>query len=241
MSATMLTPTRALRQPRTVDWRAVFGVFLTVFAMGGSIAFWTLSSDTRALVVASRDLPTGATLASTDLVIARVRVDDSIYQAAVPAADLGSLVGKPIVEPVYAHQILARAQVSPRPRLGPGQLALAIPITPESAAGGMLQPLDAVEVLLTTDKGKPEARTTVVLPRAIVNDVGYAGRLGAVNVDAGMGPGSQGPIRWLTLVVSQHQAVQLAHAKWAGELDVALLPPAQGSDNGGTGGTAPGR
>lgn len=240
MSATTLTPTRALRQPRHVDWRAVFGVFLTLIAFGGSVAFWTLTSDTRAVLVATRDLPAGATLTPTDVEVARVRVDDSIYQAAVPSADLNSLVGKQLAEPIHANQILARAQVSPRPRLGPGQLVMAIPIAPESAVGGTLRPGDEVEVLLTTDKGKPEARTTVVLPRATVYDVGHNSTVGAVNVDVTNATFSQGPVRWLTLVISQDQAVNLAQAKWAGELDVALLPPAQGSDHGATSGPSAG-
>src|SRR3954453_3601807 len=78
MAATILSPARALRQPRRVDLRAVFGLFLLLVATGGSIVFWSASSDTRTVLVATRDLPPGSVLSATDLAVARVRVDDAI-------------------------------------------------------------------------------------------------------------------------------------------------------------------
>ena len=225
MSATTLSPTRALRRPRRLDWRALFGLFLLLVATGGSITFWSASSDTRALLVATRDLPAGSELATEDLGVARVRVDDAIYQAALPAAELAGLVGKQLAEPVHAGQLLVRAQLSSRPRLGPDQMALTIAVSPETAAGGRLRAGDAVQVLLTTNKGKPDARTAVVLPRATVYDVGHDQRVAVVNTKLADRSAAQGAAKWLTLVVSQEQALQLAQAKWAGELDVALLPP----------------
>lgn len=225
MARTAPSPTRALRQPRRLDWRAIFGVFLLLLATGGSVAFWSASSDTRAVLVAVRDLPAGATLSEADLTVARVRVDDAIYQAAVPAGELSRLVGRQLAEPVHAEQLLVRAQVSIRPSLGPGQMALTIAISPETAVGGRLQAGDAVEVLLTTSKGKPEARTTVVLPRATVYEVGHAPQLTVINADSAGRGAAQGAVSWLTLVVTPEQAVELAQAKGAGDLDVALLPP----------------
>lgn len=235
MSAMILNPTRALRQPRHTDWRAVFGVFLIVLATGGSIAFWTTTSDTRAVLVATHDLAAGSPLEPSDVAVARVRVDDTIYQAAIPAGDLRSLIGKQVGEPIYAHQLLGRAQISTRPGLGSGQLALTIAVGPDTAVGGTLHPGDQVEVLVTTDKGKPEARTSVVLSRVTIYGVGYAEPLGAVNVDGAGSVANPASVRSLTLIVSSDQAVHLAQAKWAGELDVALLPPLQGDDHARTG------
>jgi len=161
--ATALSPARALRQPRRIDWRALFGIFLTLVAVGGSIFFWTESSDTRSIVVATRDVPSGSTLTLADLAIARVRVDDTLYQAAVPAEDLSTLTGKQLSEPIHAHQVLVRAQVSQRPSLGRDELALTIPISPETAVGGSLRPGDAVELLVTINKGAGQGRTPVAL------------------------------------------------------------------------------
>lgn len=226
-STTLLSPTRALRQPRRLDLRAVFAVFLFLLATGGSIAAWSAMSDTQAVLVATRDLPAGATIGPTDLAVARVRLDDALYQAAVPARELDRLVGRPLAEPVHTRQLLVRAQLSTHPPLGPNQLALAIPVNAHTAVGGRLRPGDRVQVLVTIEPGKPAARTTVVLPRVTVFDVGYDERAAVVRTagsDAS-GRATQGPIAWVTLILSPEQAVQLAQAKWAGELDLALLPP----------------
>ena len=228
MATTTLTPSRALRRPRRFDARAIFGVFLMLFAVGGSIAFWAISSDTRAVLVASRELAAGATLGPDDLGVARVRVDDAIYLAAWPAESLEDVVGKQLAEPVHANALLPRAALSSRPALAAGQLALTIAISPESAVGGRVRAGNTVQVLLTTNKGKPEAKSTVVLPQATVYDVGHEQRLAVMNSnaagDVGAGPTTQGPVKWLTLVVSQEDALRLAQAKWSGELDVALMP-----------------
>ena len=79
MATATLTPKRALRRPWRLDPRAVFGLFLMLVSVGGSVAFWTASTDTRAVLVATRDVPAGATLVASDLVVASVRVDDAIF------------------------------------------------------------------------------------------------------------------------------------------------------------------
>src|SRR5687768_1275166 len=181
MAATTLTPARAIRQPRRVDLRAVFGLFLLLLATGGSIAFWSASSDTRAVLVATRDLPAGATLSAGDLAVARVRVDDAIYEASLPAAAREELIGRQLAEPVHAQQLLVRAQLSSRPPLQPDQLALTIPIRPDTAVGGRVRPGDYVQVLATSGKGKPESETFVVVRRVRVHDVGRDERVTGVN------------------------------------------------------------
>jgi Flp pilus assembly protein CpaB len=231
MAATTLTPARAIRQPRRVDLRAVFGLFLLLLATGGSIAFWSASSDTRAVLVATRDLPAGATLSASDVAVARVRVDDAIYEASWPAAAREELIGRQLAEPVHAQQLLVRAQLSTRPPLQPDQLALTIPIRPDTAVGGRVRPGDYVQVLATSGKGKPESETFVVLRRVRVHDVGRDERVTVVNT-AGAGetaprPAAQGPVSTLTVVVTQDQALELARARWNGELDVALLPASE--------------
>jgi pilus assembly protein CpaB len=226
MAVSSLTPARALRQPRRLDARAVVGLFLLLLAVAGSLAFWRSANDTQAVLVATRDRPAGATLAPGDLAVAHLRLDDAVYAAAVPAEQLASLVGRQLAEPVHARQLLVPAQVSTRPRLGPDQVALTIPVAPQTAVGGQLRPGDHVRVIATRDRGRPESRTEVVLGRALVYDVGRDDRgavLGGVG-DEGERARS-GPLSSATLVVSQEEAVRLAHARWNGDLDVALLPP----------------
>src|SRR6516165_5490951 len=94
MATTVLSPGRVLRRPHHLDRRAVLGIFLLLVAVGGSLTFWSASSSTTAVLVATHNLPAGATLSTDDVAIARVRVDDATYQAAVPASELGSVVGR---------------------------------------------------------------------------------------------------------------------------------------------------
>jgi Flp pilus assembly protein CpaB len=221
-----LSPARALRRPRRLDVRALFGLFLTLLAVGGSVAFWTAANDARPVVVATRDLPTGAVLGPDDLTVARVRVDDAMYRAAVPGEALDGLVGRVLAEPVHAQQLVVRDQLSTRPPIGAGQVVVALPVAPQSAVGGLLRPGDAVRVLATFDRTRPEARTEVVLPRAVVYDLGHDDRLGAVRTLApdGGAPAARGPLSWVALLVTQDEIARVARARWTAELDVVLLP-----------------
>lgn len=222
----VLSPTRALRQPRRVDGRAVVGAFLTVISVLGSLVFWSSTTTTRGVVVATRDRPAGAQLTADDLTVAQVRLEEGMYRAAVPGAELRDLVGKQLAEPVHAHQVLVRAQVGNRPALGADEVTMTIPIGAEVVAGSRLQPGDQVQVLATV-KGMARAETEIVLPRATVYDVGYGGRGGSVSGGASSSPGGQVA---LTLVLTQEQAIKLARARREGEVDVLRLPPGSATE-----------
>jgi Flp pilus assembly protein CpaB len=220
-----LSPTRALREPRRLNVRALTGLFLALAAFAGSVAFWTVVSDTRPVLVATRDLPAGATLVASDLAVARVRLDEALYAAALPAAAQAELVGRPLAHPLHRDQLLVRAQLSARPPLAAGQVALPISVDAASAAGGRVRPGDVVRVLVTTDKGKPESRTSVVLEGAPVHDVGYEQRAAVVGGEPDRA--ARGPLSSLTLAVTPEEALRLAHARHNGAIDVALVPAAR--------------
>lgn len=224
MTSHTLTPERAIRRPRQIDLRAVLSLLVTVAAIGGMLLYANSFAATRPLLIVTRDLPAGALLTAADLEVAQVRVDDGIFAAAVPGDALGDILGLPLAEPAHAQQILVRAQVGGRPRLAPDQLALTIPVSAASAAGGQLREGDEVRVLLTRNTGKFDAETVVVLERVRVYAIGHDER-------AAIGPAVEqvtpGTLAWLTLVVTTEQARMLANARHSGELDVALLPPVQ--------------
>ena len=227
MATTTLSAARVLRRPRHLDRRAVLGVFLLLAAVGGSLAFWSASSATTSVLVATHDLPSGATISTSDLAVARVRVDDAVYQAAIPASDLSSIVGRQLSTPIYAHQLLVHQQLLKGLPFGRNQMAFTIAVSADTAAGGRIQPRDVVEVLLTTGKGTSNPSSTVVLPRVTVFDIGYGSStttIGTTSSAVSGGSSAQGSISWVTLIVTQPQALRLAHAKWAGQLDVALRP-----------------
>jgi pilus assembly protein CpaB len=226
MVSSTLTPKRALRKPWRLDPRALFGIFLMLVSVAGSVAFWSASTDTRSVLVVTRDRPAGATLSLSDVAVANVRVDDAIFAATVPAEEQATVVGRQLAEPIHAQQLLARAQLSGRPPLNPGQMALTIQVSSNTAAGGRVRPGDSVQVLATTNKGRPESKTTVVLPRITVYDVGKDERGAVINTGGSddVDRNDAAAVSSLTLIVSQEQALQLTVAKWNGDLDVALLP-----------------
>lgn len=229
MAVATLSPARAVRRPRHADPRALIGICVTLAALAGSIAFWLGASDTRPVLVATRDLPVGATLGASDLSVAYVRVDERVYAAALPGDALGGLVGRRLAEPLHAQQVIARAQVAERGGLNQDQVAITVPAKAEVAVGGRLRPGDSVQVLLTVaDKTRNEAHTRVVLERAQVYEVGRDQTFGSSALSTSDGDAAQrGAIATVTLAVSPDQARALAEARRSGELDIVLLPPAE--------------
>jgi Flp pilus assembly protein CpaB len=226
MAVATLNSARALRRPRRADPRALIGIFLTLAALAASVAFWVGASDARPVVVATRDLPAGATLRSSDLTLAYVRMDDALFAAALSSDMLSSLVGRQLGEPVHAQQVLARAQVADRVGLAPNQVAMTIPAKPDNAVDGRLRPGDTVQVFVTvTDKARNEAHTRVVLDKAQIYQVGREQSLGSTSVSSDSDASPRGSIASLTLIVTADQARQLAEARRSGDLDVLLLPP----------------
>jgi len=220
------SPTRALRRPFRLDVRALVGILLMLVATGGSIAVWTTEQDTREVLVMARDLPAGATVTDADVNISRARLDDPVYAAAFSRAMKSQVVGKQLAEPAHANQVLVRSQVSTRPRLDEGQMVVAIPVRADAAAGGRLRANDNVAVIATSSRS--DGSSHVVLPRVTVYDVGRDSGSSSISSsstsNSSGSSSSSGALQWITLIVSQEQAVQLAQARWSSDLDVALLP-----------------
>jgi Flp pilus assembly protein CpaB len=226
MAVATLNSARALRRPRRADPRALIGIFLTLAALAASVAFWVGASDARPVVVATRDLPAGSTLRSSDLTLAYVRMDDALFAAALSSDMLSSLVGRQLGEPIHAQQVLARAQVTDRVGLAPNQVAMTIPAKPDNAVDGRLRPGDTVQVFVTVaDKTRNEAHTRVVLDAAQIYQVGREQSVGSTSVSSDSEASPRGAIASLTLIVTADQARQLAEARRTGDLDVLLLPP----------------
>jgi Flp pilus assembly protein CpaB len=226
MAVATLSPARALRRPRRADPRAIVGIVLTLATLAGSVAFWVSATDARPVLIATHDLPAGATLQSSDLGVAYVRVDDDVYRAALSLDMLESVVGRQLGEPIHAEQVLARAQLADQVGLARDQVAITIPARPDSAVDGRLRPGDSVQILVTvTDKARNEAHASQVLDRALVYGVGRDVPLGGSSLaGSDAGDSRRGTITTLTLAVTADQARQLAEARRVGDLDVVLLP-----------------
>jgi len=227
MAVATLSTARAFRRPRRADPRAIVGIFITLAALAASVAFWVSSSDTRAVLVATHDLPAGAVVSNADLSITYIRADDAVYAAAIPSESLDAVVGRQLGEPIHAQQVLARAQLADQFGLGVDQVAITIPARPDSAVDGRLKPGDWVQVLETvTDKTRNEAHAHQVLQRVQVFEVGRDTSLeGSVVTGTELSGGTRSPITSVTLAVTSDQALQLAESRRTGELDILLLPP----------------
>ena len=229
MAATTLTPARGLRRPRRLDNRTLVGLFLTVGSVLGALILWSSSSDTRPVLVATRDRPAGSQLAAGDLAVANVKLDDDLYGAAIPASERTQVVGRQLAEAIHARQVLVRAQVGARAPLEADQVAFTIPVSGDTAAGLRIRPGDAVQILVTLKKGTAESHTDTVLDRAVVYDVAYEDRRiglapsSPAGVD-GAGRGGAGAPVTITLAVSKGEVGRLATARWNGSLDVVQLP-----------------
>lgn len=225
MAARTLTPARALSKPRSIDVRVWVGLLVALVAALGVLTLLSAARKTRPVLVAARDLPAGAVLSAADLSTSHALLDDQVYAVAVPAAQSATLVGRQLADPLYRGQVVARPQVSGKPLLGPGQLAMTVRIDPNKTAVGDLSPGDPVQVLLTTRPGEQGSTTSVALPRVTVYEVRREKPLAIGLNDEDGSARADEPVVALSFVVSPQQAVALANARHNGELDVALLPP----------------
>jgi Flp pilus assembly protein CpaB len=215
-------------------------VFLGVGLLGTAVG-WSRLAAGEPVLVATRALAAGERIGPEDVAAARVRVADRDLAAAwVPAGERDRVVGQALAAPAQARQPLVRAQLGGRPLPGPDQVAFAVPVGPDTAAGGQVRPGDTVAVYVSWGRGQADApapaQAQELLPAVAVVDVGYAGGGGvlggpgvagppaAVAAATGRGGAGRAPA-WLTLAVSREQATALARARSGGELYVALVPP----------------
>jgi Flp pilus assembly protein CpaB len=213
-------------------------VFLGVGLLG-TAAGWSRLAAGEPVLVATRTLAAGERVGPGDVAVARVRVADHDLAAAwVPAGERDRVLGQALAAPVQARQPLVRAQLGGRPLPGPDQVAFAVPVGPDTAAGGRVRPGDTVAVYVAWGRGQADSTAPAqeLLPAVAVVDVG-SGSGGGGGVLGG--PGAAGPPAavaaaagrvpaWLTLAVSREQATALARARSGGELYVALVPPGAG-------------
>jgi Flp pilus assembly protein CpaB len=108
-------------------------------------------------------------------------------------------------------------------QLGPDERLYALPVPIETALGLHLQPNDRVEIVVTTNKTRPEAaETRVVLPAVTIFSVGGSDAAGAFGVGTS---GDRGGLGTTTLVLRTDDAgyQALARARELGDLDLSLV------------------
>jgi pilus assembly protein CpaB len=104
--------------------------------------------------------------------------------------------------------------------IAPGMRAIAVPVREESAAGGLIQPNDRVDVLWTRRAGEGSSdagtATRTLLRGARVLAIGHSTDGKSRNSDG----------RTATLELTPEQAGTIASARASGEISLALIPAA---------------
>ena len=217
-----------MRRPFRLNRRRVLSVGLMLGALIGGLAYMNGVGQQRTypVLIAAHDLPRGTVIGGGDLVPERVALPESMATLVAPADAAQGLVGQRLAETVHAGVPLLEAQLASQTEVVPGFQRISFPIASEHAAGGQMSIGDAVRVYVTTDRGKPGARTSVALDRAVVSAVGYQD-VGLASTGGSSDAAVQRPpakLAWVELLVDDGHAAAFVQTLASGDPDVAVLP-----------------
>lgn len=216
---------------RQVNTRSLIGLALAL--AGAALVLWLYRGQqpqTFEVLWAARDVPAGTVLRADDLVPTSEALPEHLATTLAPASERQALVGRTLAQPLNAGELVTRRQAVPALlRIPEGQRVYTIPVNPETAAGGQLEAGDEVQVVVTLNKARPdEAQTRTVIERAAVYAVGRQDASSTVFAAEDTSDAGPGRLAWLALLLDDAQFQALAKARWTGDIDVALLPPARG-------------
>ena len=210
---------RAVTLPR-LDVRLLAGLALVAVSVAGGLSLWSAARTTTQVVVAARDIGPGAVISEDDVTLAEARLQGRLAGLALPGAELGSAVGRTATGAIWAGELVVRPDLGSGPVVGPGELAVTIPVGDDSVFSRLRRGA-LVAVMATSEPGRPGSRTVALLERAVV----YAVALESTRVSlGGSGDASQdGRPANVTLVIPRERAEAVAHALVNGELTLLLL------------------
>ena len=175
-------------------------------------------------VVATRELPLGATVRAADIVTRAIHRAE-LPEGAVEGVD--RVTGRAITVPVLRGGFVTDANLAPRHRTGldgvvpPGMRAMRLIVTNAVRP----RPGAAVDVLATFDTGR-SGGTGTGGPGTTSSTVVVAAGVVVVGIDAEAGrAGAHGDTLGITLLVDAEDAQRLAFAEANGVVTIALVPP----------------
>ncbi|MEP7022122.1 MAG: RcpC/CpaB family pilus assembly protein [Pseudonocardiales bacterium] len=218
---------RTLAAPR-LNLRLAVGLLVLGAAILGLVVVYRAAQPRTVEVLrAAHDLSPGQVLRVEDLQVVAAALPDEIAARLVAAGERGGLIGRRLDHPLNAGDLVTRRQVEPATRqLGAGERLYALPIATDTATGLHLQPSDQVEIVVTTNKTRPElAQTQVVLPTVTIFSIGSSDSGVGFAVASTSDRGGSGSSRLTTVVLRTDDAgyQALARARQVGDLDVALV------------------
>ncbi len=196
---------------------------LVAASVAGGLLFWGSTSETVPVLVAAREIPAGHVIQADDLSVTRVRLEGRLSSLAVRERAIDQVVGRIAGTAVHAGEMVVWPDLASGPVIGPNDAAVTVPVEADAVYPG-LRPGDAVAVLATSDKGKPESRTVTLLERAVVYHVSL--EPGRIAIGKGVDGGDEERgLTNVTLVVPKSEVERLAHAVVNGDVMLALLAP----------------
>jgi Flp pilus assembly protein CpaB len=208
LTAAAPAPRRLVRRLPRLDTRLVVGLLLVALSVLGGLRLSAGADHRVAVFAAARDLPADHVLEPGDVTSTRVHVPAAVLDGLLRANEGLAPTGQALRFPVEAGDLLTDGALAAR--RGPGR-EMTVPIAPEHALGGALEPGDRVDVLASFDKGTEIAKTLTVASRVQVVDV--------VRADGLFGQ-SEGDVTAVTLSVRPDDVVLLAFAVRNGEIDL---------------------
>jgi Flp pilus assembly protein CpaB len=209
-----------------------------VAALVGGLAYLNGvgQQPTYPVLMPARDLPRGTVLSTDDFVPQRVALPDTMATATVPSSAQAQIAGQRLAEPVHAGVPLLESQLAGPTQIVPGLVRVALPVPPEHAAGGQLDVGDDVRIYVTTNRGKPDAHTSVGLERAVISAVGFAdtGLASSASTSADSTQRPRGKLAWIEVLVPDAHAADFVQALADGDPDVAVLAPTPPAPTGAT-------
>ena len=137
--------------------RAIFGVLVALIGAAVVLFLYVRGQpQTVEVLKAAHDLQPGTVLQSDDLVAETEPLSDGLSALVVPAGERDAVIGRPLSDGLRRGLPLARAQVLDTAQRIPDNLrVVALPVTPETAAGGQIVPGNDVEGVTSRRHGRP--------------------------------------------------------------------------------------
>jgi Flp pilus assembly protein CpaB len=195
------------RLPR-IDTRLVVGLLLVALSVLGGLRLAASADRKVAVYTAARDLAADHVLAPGDLTTTRLNASDGVLDRLVRVGADPAPTRRVLRFPLRAGDLVAAGAL--RQTAGRGR-EITVPIGPDHALGGALEPGDRVDVLASFDKGTELAKTLTVAADAQV--------VAVVHADGLFGQ-REGDLSALTLSVPPDDVVLVAFAIRNAELDV---------------------
>jgi hypothetical protein len=192
---------------RMPDARVGIGVALVAVSVLGGLRIAGAGASTRQVLAFRASYASGHRIGRADVDVISVHATGDSGATFVDTDAIRSIVGRPLARAVQAHAPVLTRDVGTS---APEVRQITVPVTPEHALGGDLEPGDRVDVLATFDHSGSTARTLLVTSGAEV--------VAAVRDSSVFG--GKGGVSALTLAVPNDDAMYVVFAVRTGDIDV---------------------